>query len=109
MLILRFCLMMAVALTIAPQLGFIDPRLTAFEAFAPQFALGSLAAFRAASGLENRGFFAPSWTMQLPAIFRIQIDHVFTGGTLAARSLHTGPDVGSDHLPMIAEIELKSQ
>ena len=64
-------------------------------------------AFRAASGLENRGFFAPGWTLQVPAVFRIQIDHVFTGGVLAVSSLRTGPDVGSDHLPVEAEIVLK--
>src|SRR5215475_290915 len=34
--------MVAIALTIAPQVTFIDPRLSAFEAFAPQFAIGGL-------------------------------------------------------------------
>ena len=66
-------------------------------------------AFRAASGLENRGFFAPSWTLQVPAVFRIQIDHVFTGGDLVVTRFQTGPDVGSDHLPVEAEISVVSK
>lgn len=64
-------------------------------------------AFRRATGLDNRGFLAPSWTTRLPWPMRIPIDHVFVGGALAVRSLHAGPNTGSDHSPIEAEIVLK--
>jgi endonuclease/exonuclease/phosphatase (EEP) superfamily protein YafD len=70
-------------------------------------------AFRGASGLENRGAFpatwAPSWPSWHPSFARIPIDPVFAGGGLAIRSLKVGPDVGSDHLPVEAEIVIKSE
>jgi endonuclease/exonuclease/phosphatase (EEP) superfamily protein YafD len=65
------------------------------------------AAFRAATGLDNLGHFAPTWTLQLPFVFRTQIDHVFTGGDPVVTRFAAGPDVGSDHLPVTAEIALK--
>ena len=66
-------------------------------------------AFRAATGLDNRGHFAPTWTLQLPFVFRTQIDHVFTGGDLVVTRFQAGPDVGSDHLPVEAEIALRGK
>jgi len=68
-------------------------------------------AFRAATGLENRAAFldtwAPSWPSWHPFFARIPIDPIFAGGTLAIRKLKVGPDVGSDHLPVEAEIVMK--
>jgi endonuclease/exonuclease/phosphatase (EEP) superfamily protein YafD len=66
-------------------------------------------AFRAATGLENRGHWAPDWPSWHPFFARIPIDPVFTGGALALRSLKAGPDIGSDHRPIMAEIGLKQQ
>jgi endonuclease/exonuclease/phosphatase (EEP) superfamily protein YafD len=66
-------------------------------------------AFRAATGLENRGAWSPDWPSWHPFFARIPIDPVFTGGTLAVRSQKTGPDIGSDHLPVEAEIGLKQE
>ena len=63
--------------------------------------------FRAATGLENRGTWLPSWPSWHPFFARIPIDPVFAGGSLAIRKVETGPDIGSDHLPVEAEIGLK--
>jgi endonuclease/exonuclease/phosphatase (EEP) superfamily protein YafD len=64
-------------------------------------------AFRAATGLENRGKWTPSWPSWHPFFARIPIDPVFTGGGLTVRSQKTGRDVGSDHLPVEAEIAVR--
>ncbi|WP_395019376.1 endonuclease/exonuclease/phosphatase family protein [Dongia sp.] len=65
-------------------------------------------AFRAATGLDNRGPLVATWPTRLPAPLRVPIDTVFVGGGLTLRNLHPGPDLGSDHLPLIAEIGAKS-
>jgi endonuclease/exonuclease/phosphatase (EEP) superfamily protein YafD len=65
-------------------------------------------AFRAATGLDNRGPMVTTWPSQLPAPLRVPIDSVFIGGGLTLRDLHAGPGLGSDHLPVIAEIGSKS-
>jgi endonuclease/exonuclease/phosphatase (EEP) superfamily protein YafD len=64
-------------------------------------------AFRAATWLDNRGPLVPTWPAQLPPPLRVPIDSVFVGGGLSLRDLHVGPDLGSDHLPVIAEIGSK--
>ena len=64
-------------------------------------------AFRAAAGIDNRGPLAATWPAQLPAPLRLPIDHVFVGGGLILRDLQAGPVLGSDHLPIIAEIGSK--
>ncbi|HEY4161820.1 MAG TPA: endonuclease/exonuclease/phosphatase family protein [Dongiaceae bacterium] len=63
--------------------------------------------FRMVTGLENRGHIALTWPSLLPWPLRIPIDQVFTGGKLTAYRVAPGPDVGSDHLPVTAEITLK--
>jgi endonuclease/exonuclease/phosphatase (EEP) superfamily protein YafD len=65
------------------------------------------AAFRAATWLDNRGPLVTTWPAQLPAPLRVPIDNVFVGGGLTIRDLATGPELGSDHLPVIAEIGSK--
>ncbi len=65
-------------------------------------------AFRAATGLENRGPMVTTWPAQLPTPLRVPIDSVFVGGGLTLRDLRAGPDLGSDHLPLIAEIGSRS-
>jgi endonuclease/exonuclease/phosphatase (EEP) superfamily protein YafD len=64
-------------------------------------------AFRAATWLDNRGPLVATWPVRLPAPLRVPIDSVFVGGGLKLRELHAGPDLGSDHLPIIAEIGSK--
>ncbi len=65
-------------------------------------------AFRAATGLDNRGPLVATWPTRLPAPLRVPIDTVFVGGGLTLRNLHPGPHLGSDHLPIVAEIGSKS-
>jgi endonuclease/exonuclease/phosphatase (EEP) superfamily protein YafD len=64
-------------------------------------------AFRGATWLDNRGPLVTTWPAQLPAPLRVPIDSVFVGGGLTIRDLHAGPELGSDHLPVIAEIGSK--
>src|SRR4029077_5177180 len=61
-------------------------------------------AFRAATGLDNHGPMVTTWPAQLPTPLRVPIDSIFVGGGLTLRDLHAGPDLGSDHLPLIVEI-----
>jgi|APAra7269096979_1048534.scaffolds.fasta_scaffold06744_2 endonuclease/exonuclease/phosphatase (EEP) superfamily protein YafD len=64
-------------------------------------------AFRAATWLDNKGPLVGTWPADLPASLRVPIDSVFVGGGLNLRTLLAGPDLGSDHLPVIAEIGSK--
>lgn len=65
--------------------------------------------FRAASGLDNQGFVAPSWPSWAPGFARLPIDHVMVRGDLRLVSFHPGPDVGSDHLPVEAVVSLAAR
>ena len=61
-----------------------------------------------AAGLRDtqlgRGFSA-TWQRNIP-IFAIPIDHLLLGGNIAASARWTGPDLGSDHHPVIADLRL---
>ncbi|WP_374654032.1 endonuclease/exonuclease/phosphatase family protein [Dongia sp.] len=59
---------------------------------------------RQATGLDNQGFLAPSWPAWGPAPVRLPIDHIMARGQTRLATLHPGPDVGSDHLPVEAII-----
>jgi hypothetical protein len=48
-----------------------------------------------------------SWPSWLAAPFRLPLDFVLVGRELSVRSAKLGPSLGSDHLPVIAEIGLK--
>lgn len=61
-------------------------------------------AFRAATGLDNRGHYLPSWPTFMPPFLRLPIDQVFVRGAVQVRALRLGPAVGSDHLPVEAEV-----
>lgn len=61
---------------------------------------------RAESGLDNQGFLAPSWPAWGPAFIRLPIDHILTRGAVRLTSLTPGPNVGSDHLPVEAVVQL---
>jgi endonuclease/exonuclease/phosphatase (EEP) superfamily protein YafD len=70
--------------------------------------------FTRESRLRSAGGFMPTWPRRtfvdgvrcalcLP---QLQIDHVFVSDQVRVQSVRTGDDVGSDHLPLIAEVEL---
>jgi len=61
-------------------------------------------AFRAQTGLDNRGHFLPSWPSWAWPMFRISLDQAFVRGRVRIAGIGLGPDVGSDHLPVLAEI-----
>jgi endonuclease/exonuclease/phosphatase (EEP) superfamily protein YafD len=61
-------------------------------------------AFREATGLDNRGHYLPSWPTFTWPIFRLPIDQVFVRGGLRVTGMRLGPSVGSDHLPVEAEV-----
>jgi endonuclease/exonuclease/phosphatase (EEP) superfamily protein YafD len=53
---------------------------------------------------DNRGRLAFTWPSWGPAIIRLPIDQIFISGKLAIRDYDVGPAVGSDHLPLLADI-----
>jgi endonuclease/exonuclease/phosphatase (EEP) superfamily protein YafD len=59
------------------------------------------------SGLADscRGFgWQPTWPTRLPAMFRIPIDHCLHGAGVAIVDRRVGPEIGSDHLPLLLEL-----
>ena len=59
------------------------------------------------SGLADscQGFgWQPTWPTRLPAMFRIPIDHCLHGAAVAVVDRRVGPDIGSDHLPLLLEL-----
>jgi endonuclease/exonuclease/phosphatase (EEP) superfamily protein YafD len=61
-------------------------------------------AFRAGTAFDNRGRIAFTWPSWAPAIFRLPIDQIFVQGGIAVRDYRAGPGIGSDHLPVRADI-----
>lgn len=60
------------------------------------------------SGLEDCGAgfgLAHSWPAQLPPL-GIRIDHCFTSAHWRSVEVSTGPNLGSDHLPVVADLQL---
>jgi endonuclease/exonuclease/phosphatase (EEP) superfamily protein YafD len=64
--------------------------------------------FISTSGLKDarkgRGFL-PTWGPLSPWPLRLPIDHILLSKGLEATSLNVGPDVGSDHRPLIAVLK----
>ena len=59
---------------------------------------GGLAQARAGRGIY------PSWPTFLPRALRIPIDHVLHNAAFRTISVELGPDIGSDHLPLIVRL-----
>jgi endonuclease/exonuclease/phosphatase (EEP) superfamily protein YafD len=64
------------------------------------------AALRAATGLENAGPMVPTWPSWQPSWIRLPIDQIMTRGALTRLSFKSGYYIGSDHLPVEAEIAI---
>jgi len=64
---------------------------------------------RAATGLQNAGPMVPTWPSWQPTWNRLPIDQIMTRGALTRLSFKSGYYIGSDHLPVEAEIGLKQQ
>ncbi len=57
----------------------------------------------------RQGFgWQPSWPSWLPASLRIPIDHVLVNEYWEVLHREIGPDFGSDHLPVIVDLRLRS-
>ena len=61
-------------------------------------------AFSSATRLENAAGWELSWPTMLPSPLRLPIDHVLSRGHLVVTEFSAGPEVDSDHFPVIAEI-----
>lgn len=62
-----------------------------------------------AASLSNDGKVRPSWPIWLPPLVRLPLDHVWVRGRVALLKAALGPRLGSDHLPLIAEIGLRDK
>lgn len=64
------------------------------------------------TGLEPAGWLMPTWPLrlsrlwELPLIPQLQLDYVLLPRDMRLLSIETGPDLGSDHLPVIARFVL---
>jgi endonuclease/exonuclease/phosphatase (EEP) superfamily protein YafD len=66
----------------------------------------SFGAMLAATGLElaNVGSWFASWPGGLPWFLRIPIDHVLVSDAIGVHRVTLCGSVGSDHLPLVAEV-----
>ena len=62
---------------------------------------------RAATGLQNAGPMVPTWPSWQPAWIRLPIDQIMTRGALTRLTFKSGYYIGSDHLPVEAEIAVE--
>ncbi|HNB28561.1 MAG TPA: endonuclease/exonuclease/phosphatase family protein [Alphaproteobacteria bacterium] len=58
----------------------------------------------AATGLDNTRRLLPSWPVRLPPFLRLPIDHAWARGRAVVLTTRLGPETGSDHFPLLAEI-----
>lgn len=62
------------------------------------------------SGLSDarRGFgLRPSWPEPVPTPFQIPIDHCLVGAGMAVEAIRTGARTGSDHRPLIVDVNIE--
>lgn len=65
----------------------------------------SFRALRLATGLSPAGTLLPSWPAWPIALPQVALDHIFVSPELSVSASGTGPAVGSDHLPVWAQLE----
>jgi endonuclease/exonuclease/phosphatase (EEP) superfamily protein YafD len=69
-----------------------------------------LGRFEQASGLKRYNTFHPTWPMQkrsVPLLPIVAIDNVFASPQFAAIAVVSGPRLGSDHRPVVADLALQ--
>lgn len=59
-----------------------------------------------AAGLANDRRIRPSWPVWLPAPLRLPLDHVWVRGRVELLRAGLGPRFGSDHLPLVADVQV---
>jgi endonuclease/exonuclease/phosphatase (EEP) superfamily protein YafD len=52
--------------------------------------------------------FQPTWSAHFPPLMKITIDHCFHSRNLIVTRRHIGPDIASDHLPLVVELQGRS-
>lgn len=62
--------------------------------------------FRRQSGLKPASGFLPSFPTGVKGLPQLSIDHIFASPAIKAVSAGLGPDVGSDHRPVVAALVL---
>ena len=60
--------------------------------------------FQGQSGFNHMARYLPSWPAQFP---QLAIDHIFYNDGVIIDHIATGPQIGSDHLPLFAYLRLK--
>lgn len=60
---------------------------------------------RATTGLAPASILLPSWPAWPLPLPQVALDHIFVSSDLAVAAAGTGPAVGSDHLPVWAQVE----
>lgn len=63
--------------------------------------------FRRKSGLRHMGHLIPTWPVKPLPLPQIGIDHIFVSPGLQVARVAAGRAAGSDHLPLIATVELR--
>ncbi|MEZ5925319.1 MAG: endonuclease/exonuclease/phosphatase family protein [Hyphomicrobiaceae bacterium] len=66
----------------------------------------SFSVFRHDSGLVHMGRFLPSWPAEARGLPQLNIDHLWVSPDIAIADVHLGPNVGSDHRPLVAILRL---
>jgi endonuclease/exonuclease/phosphatase (EEP) superfamily protein YafD len=61
-------------------------------------------ALRSKAGLDSAAGWVSSWPSSLPWPLRLPLDHVLTRGHLVVTTFAAGPEIDSDHFPVVAEI-----
>lgn len=61
------------------------------------------------TGLANDRKLRPSWPVWLPPLVRLPLDHVWVRGRVTLLRAALGPRLGSDHLPLVAEIGWRAE
>jgi endonuclease/exonuclease/phosphatase (EEP) superfamily protein YafD len=69
----------------------------------------AFARFEASSGLAHMGRFLPSYPSGAKGLPQLAIDHMFASKAVRFDEVWLGPDMGSDHRPLLATVEVPGQ